>query len=327
MQTIGIIGQGFVGTAVREGMRHAFDVMTYDKKEPNLLRRFDANGGSSSAGDYDDPLLELLYKVDGPIFLCLPTPMRPDGSCDTRIVEGVIEQVADYVLYHNANSELHGDEPLDCIMVLKSTVPPGFTDKMNQKFPNVSVVFNPEFLTEANAARDFRNQNRIILGRSEGDNYSAAMGTVHQMYSTAYPWVPQVVMRAKEAELVKYFTNCALACRVSLANEFCLVAEALGVDYKTVIDAVKLDRRVGATHWDVPGPDGKRGFGGSCFPKDLNGLRKVAEDLGVYARNLWAAWKTNLDVRPERDWENLVGRAVSAEPEKMIRPPVCAVEE
>jgi UDPglucose 6-dehydrogenase len=85
----------------------------------------------------------------------------------------------------------------------------------------------------------------------------------------------------------------------------------LGISYDKVVEYATKDERLGSTHWSVPGPDGKKGFGGSCFPKDLNALIHVAQSLGVDANVLEAVWKTNLQIRPERDWESLKGRAVN----------------
>ena len=85
----------------------------------------------------------------------------------------------------------------------------------------------------------------------------------------------------------------------------------LNVDYDKVVEYSKYDRRLGESHWAVPGPDGHRGFGGHCFVKDLNAMIKVADGLNVDTPVLDGAWENNLEVRPERDWEELVGRAVS----------------
>jgi len=86
----------------------------------------------------------------------------------------------------------------------------------------------------------------------------------------------------------------------------------LNVDYDKVVEYSKYDKRLGDSHWAVPGPDGHRGYGGSCFIKDINAMISIAEKLGVDTSVLDGAWKKNLEVRPERDWEKLIGRAVSS---------------
>jgi UDPglucose 6-dehydrogenase len=97
---------------------------------------------------------------------------------------------------------------------------------------------------------------------------------------------------------------------MSFANEISQICEKLGVAYEGVINLAMLDKRLGRSHWKVPGPDGHYGFGLTCFPKDINALIAVAFELGVDPKILRAAWEKNLEVRPERDWEKMKGRAV-----------------
>ena len=110
--------------------------------------------------------------------------------------------------------------------------------------------------------------------------------------------------------MVKYTTNCFLAAKVSIANEIEQVCSKLEVDYDKVVEYATKDKRLGASHWSVPGPDGNKGFGGSCFPKDINGFLNLAKSLDVVCHTLAGAWQTNLTVRPDKDWEKLKGRAV-----------------
>ena len=112
------------------------------------------------------------------------------------------------------------------------------------------------------------------------------------------------------AEMVKYFTNTFLATKVSFANEMKMICDGLNIDYDKVVEYSTYDERLGKSHWAVPGPDGHFGFGGSCFPKDINALIDVCYKMGVPAKTLFGAWKTNLEVRPEQDWKELRGRAV-----------------
>jgi len=275
MTKIGVIGAGIVGNAFYEGMKHAFDVLRYDTR-PEF----------SDVGS----LVELL-QVDGPIFVCVPTPMNVDGSASTAIVESVVGNIYGW-----------GER----LVVIKSTVPPGTTDRLNKMFgPTLSVVFNPEFLTEAKPVEDFKNQDRIIVGGK-----SEATQIVADIYSVAYPGVMQVQCDATTAEMVKYVGNCFLATKISFANEISQICGKLGVDYDDVINLAMLDKRLGRSHWKVPGPDGHCGFGLTCFPKDINALIAVAIELGVDPKILRAVWEKNLEVRPERDWEKMKGRAV-----------------
>ena len=179
---------------------------------------------------------------------------------------------------------------------------------LNRECNNVNVVFNPEFLTEANYLDDFKNQNRIIVGGKRP--YSTK---VSNLFKKAFPKTPLVKTHSTIAEMVKYFTNCFLATKVSFANEFKEYCDKIGIDYDKVVEYSLYDDRIGKTHFSVPGPDGDLGFGGSCFPKDINALICEMRERDVTPDVLSGVWNKNLSVRPERDWEQLKGRAVSEE--------------
>jgi len=133
------------------------------------------------------------------------------------------------------------------------------------------------------------------------------------VYSLAFPDATIVKTGSKTAEMVKYMTNTFLATKVSFANEMYNICSRLDIDYDKVVEYSTYDERLGKSHWAVPGPDGKMGFGGSCFPKDINALIHLCGELDIPARTLLSAWVTNLNVRPEQDWKELKGRAVVEE--------------
>ena len=271
---IGIIGQGFVGTAVNEGLKPFFKIET-----------FDINKDSTCSS-----VTELSEKSDV-IFVCLPTPMKIDGSCYLDIVEDTL---------------LGLDIIKECkTIVVKSTIPPGTTEKWNKKFNYIQVVFNPEFLTEANSIEDYKNQNRIIIGGPR-----PATTKIKRIFAKAFPKVPIIKTGPTTAEMVKYFANCFLATKVSFANEMYQICENLNIDYDKVVEYVKYDERIGNTHLNVPGPDGDFGYGGHCFPKDIGALISLAHDLNVRPRMLTATECKNNDVRTNRDWEKQEGRAI-----------------
>lgn len=315
MKTIAVIGQGFVGGSLTTVFaERGFKVYVYDKAGKV------ATGGDGRFAPIDFPGIDgptptqifaaavgALKDFSGVFFVCLPTPMFEDGEADLSIVENTLKEL----------SEVKGER----IAVIKSTVPPGSVEKWNKKFAHTGlrVVFNPEFLTEANALEDMRNQNRIILGGPRPH-----INKVKLIFQTAFPKVPLIKTSSTTAEMVKYVTNCFLAAKVSFANEMFQVCEALDksgldIDYDKVVEYARFDERLGHSHWAVPGPvpthDGRyvKGFGGHCFPKDLNALKKVADQLGVDTKVLDAVWEKNLEVRPseDRDWEKMQGRAVS----------------
>lgn len=293
MATIGIVGQGFVGTAVFEGFSHTSAIIAYDKKMPNLLRV--CNDGVISTQATRDGMLDVVLAADI-LFVCVPTPMLPNGASDISIVESVIEQV----------NKIAADIHKIVIIVVKSTVVPGTLTRLGRKFANVQLVFNPEFLTERFSVQDFKQQSKIILGGEESGVQPVAM-----LYNAAFPNVPVYTTSSQIAEMVKYVSNCFLAIKLSFANEIYELCGRLGLDYDQVISHACLDKRLGDSHWSVPGPDGKRGFSGSCLPKDLNAIIYLCEQMGIMPNTMSGAWATNLRARPERDWELLKGRAVA----------------
>ena len=236
------------------------------------------------------------------IFIAVGTPSGEDGSADLSIVEGALKELA--------TARAIGER----IAVVKSTIPPGSTEKWNEMFKDtrLRVVFNPEFLTERTALDDMRNQDRIILGGPR-----PWINKVKQIFGTAFPNARIIKTSSTTAEMVKYLTNNFLTVKVAFANEMLQICEALdktglNVDYDKVVEYASHDERIGPSHWAVPGPDGHMGYGGSCFCKDINAMIKIADNLLIDTPVLDGAWKKNLEVRPERDWEQLIGRAVSA---------------
>ena len=272
---IGIIGQGYVGTALKEGFQDFYQVETFDKYD---------------IAKSTQPNISDVVGLSDVLFVCVPTPMKNDGTCYTGIVEEVIREI---------NQEANGQ-----IVVIKSTIPPGTTDRLNEEYVHTTTIFNPEFLTEANFIQDFKNQNRIILG---GDRKGT--NKVRQIYSRIFPNATIVKTGAKHAEMVKYFTNCFLATKVSFANEMYNICKQLDIDYDKVVEYAIYDERLGKSHWAVPGPDGDFGFGGHCFPKDLSAIINSFDTYGL----LEAVENVNDQVRENRDWEHMVGRAVIEE--------------
>lgn len=308
MKSIAVIGQGFVGGSITTVFaERGFDVFVYDKSGKV------AEGGKSPNNQKVSSVKDLVNKCEKSknfsriYFVCLPTPMFEDGEADLSIVEKVLDEL----------SKQKGNR----IAVVKSTVPPGSTEKWNKKYKKTGlrVIFNPEFLTEANAVDDMRNQNRVILGGPR-----PWINSVKLIFQNAFPKVQLIKTSSTTAEMVKYFINCFLATKVSFANEMAQICEALDtkgldIDYDKVVEYARLDSRLGNTHWSVPGPvpthEGLyvRGFGGHCLPKDINALKFLADKLGVDTKVLDATWKKNLEVRSskDRDWEHMQGRAVS----------------
>ena len=274
---IGIIGQGFVGNAVYQKFKKYYDVHTYDLDE-------------SKSNDSKENVIHQQY-----LFLCLPTPMNADGSCNVDIIEKELEHI-DLIADNQETVKT---------IVIKSTIPPGTTEKWNRKYEALDIVFNPEFLTEANAVSDYENQDRIILGGPR-----PASTNLKRIFSKVFPKARIIKTNSTYAEMVKYTTNTFLSTKVSFANEIYQICQVVGADYDKVMEYATLDKRLGTSHWQVPGHDGDFGFGGHCFPKDLSALLHLTEKFGTINNVLQATKDTNDEIRKDRDWENMKGRAV-----------------
>jgi nucleotide sugar dehydrogenase len=284
--TVGIIGGGFVGGAHADVFKHYTDVKVYD---------IDI---AKSTHDYADVISQDV------LFMCLPTPMDGDGKVNTRIIAQAMADLS--------------DAGCSSPVILKSTVTPEKLQDLYEAFPSLNLIYSPEFLTERTAALDLQNSTRFIFGVDD-DKYRHAPGNpkgegymaVRYLFEARFPRVAQYWISYQQASLVKYFANAFFACKISLLNEFYDIATQVGVDGQDTINLMLLDPRIGRSHHMVPGHDGKRGFGGTCFPKDLNGLINTAHNYEAEATMLQAAWEVNLRLRPKRDWEQDVGRAVS----------------
>jgi len=269
---IGIIGKGFVGNAIFQGLNHYYDLKVYDVDSRKSTHTFEDVSNSDL------------------VFLSVPTPMHKDtGECDLSYIESVFKKV-------NETPEKN----TSCTFVIKSTVPVGTTKKLNKKYnQKIKIIHSPEFLTARTAATDFICPSRHIVG----GNPDQGIDKLKQIYEERFPGVPCYIMTSDESEFVKYFANCFFATKVSYFNEMAVFARAHNLDWNRVVEGVMSDGRIGISHYQVPGHDGKLGFGGTCFPKDINALIKSFEKIGVEPLVLKAAWERNLLTRGGKDWE------------------------
>lgn len=270
---IGIIGNGFVGESQAYTFSSIANVKIYDI-DP-VKRTHD--------------LEEVLQQKF--IFVCLPTPMTESGVQDDSYIRTFFDSI---------------EPSRDTIFILKSTVLPGTTKELKEKH-GYKIVFCPEFLTEKTAKLDMLTQPRIVIG---GEHLTRLQ--VLEIFKVRFGNKHYILTDETTAEYIKYMSNIFLAVKVSTVNEFYRLGKVLGIDWNVALEGFTSDPRIGNSHTAVPGHDGKLGFGGSCFPKDINALIQLSYQLGVEMNVLEAAWKTNLEVRAEQDWKQLKGRAVSA---------------
>jgi UDPglucose 6-dehydrogenase len=258
---IGIIGLGYVGGAIRESLDW-----------PEIFMVLDPAKG------YNTTYQELADQTEG-VFICVPSPMSEDGSCDTSILENVLANLK-AVNYQG-------------VIISKCTAPPDVYQQLNEAFPNL--VHVPEFLTAANAIRDYVNGKFCIIGGKVG----AYRREAERLIRMTQQHLGENVRHCSigEAALAKYTINSFLATKVTFMNELWGIAVAAGLDYDTIASMISMDERIGKSHMKVPGPDGSFGFGGACFPKDTSALLKYAETLSQTPMVLDAAVRKNTMLR------------------------------
>jgi nucleotide sugar dehydrogenase len=280
---IGIFGYGFLGSSIVFGFSSVLgeeNIKIYDKFKSGL------------------DTFETTVKESDIIFMCLPTPaFKDNGEVDLSAISDNLEKI----------NELDNCE--DKVIVIKSTIPPGTTDKFSDKYPRLRIIHNPEFLTGRTAKLDFINCHRIILGGNSKD-----VDVVEKLYRKRFGGSVLVFKtESKSAELVKYMCNLFFATKVTFMNIMYDVCNEIDVEYDHVKDMFFSDFRIGRSHMKVPGDDldeygnKLRGFGNLCFPKDLKSFIFFMRSLELDASFLQAVWDKNLTYRPNKDWEKIPG--------------------
>lgn len=273
---IGFVGAGFVGGAMIRAFSGHNERVIYDKG---------LNIGS---------MAEVVETADV-IFVAVPTPMRKDGRCDTRIVESILLEI-------DSRCKKAHKECLE--VVVRSTVPPTFLTRMSRELNWIELLFMPEFLTERAADIDFITASRFIIGA----NNEMFCRKTFSIFRERFPRTRIVITTPEEAALIKYATNVFFTVKLSFLNELALQCEAVNesamCDFETVRDELAQDGRIGRSHFEIPGPDGDLGWGGHCFPKDNRAYSAFAHDIGASAIMADAAWVVNEHVRTDRTWED-----------------------
>ena len=269
---VGIIGHGFVGEAQSFAFSPIAEIKVYDV---DPLKR--------------NSTLDEVYKCDF-VFVAVPTPMFMDGKQDVSYIKDVFSKAKPGPIY-----------------IIKSTILPGTTEKIQKRYPNLDIIFCPEFLTQRTAKLDMLTQSRIIFG---GDKMLTER--VEKLFTQRFMNRNIIHTDSTTAELIKYMNNSFFATKVSIMNEYKRLSDALGANWEDALYGFTSDGRIGDSHLHVPGPDGRAGYGGVCFPKDVNAIASLARNLDVPLHTVEAGWKTNLEVRPEQDWVDLgEGKAVT----------------
>ena len=289
---VGIIGFWFVGKAIAHGFGPVVPILYYDPKH-------------SEGNTFEEVVTKSNF-----IFVGVPTPMK-DGNgaeIDSTILDGVIEQL------NNRIAKLSTFKTSDApVVIIKSTVTPNVLMRYTSLYPDLRLVFSPEFLTERTAYLDFMNATRIILGGKRVDTDAA-----ERLHRIRFLHTPIYHCDLIAASLVKYMCNAFFSVKVSFLNEMrdVVLNSSSTTSWDQVVAMFLADQRIGNSHYQVPGPDGKFGFGGKCLPKDLNAIIHYSKEVGCSPNTLEAAWETNLRVRGDKDWNRIEGAVTTKEAKK-----------
>lgn len=251
---ISVIGIGMVGTPLK---RYFEEIKGYSRGKDLFLYDIDPKKGY-----FDD-----INEADV-VFISVPTPKSPDGSANLTAVESALQSIK-------------GEK----IIVIKSTVTPGTTEAFQKKYPQHKVLFNPEFLTERKAWEDFMKPDRQIVGFT-AHSIDAAHPVLSLLPKAPFmsPWgintYKPIKITATEAEIIKYGGNVYFSRKVNFANLLAILAEKMNADYENIRAGLAADYRIGDSHLDVT-HGGYRGFGGYCFPKDLDAFTAHLASAGL----------------------------------------------
>ena len=243
----------------------------YEEGLEELMRKNYAAGRLHYTTDYASA-----YRNADAIFIGVGTPELPDGSANLSYIASVARQIAESV-------------EQDCLVVVKSTVPIGTNDKVEQFIKDflvrdvkVEVASNPEFLAQGTAVHDTLEAARIIIG-TESKEAEALLKKIYEPFH-----LPIVSVSRRSAEMIKYASNDFLALKISYMNDIANLCELVGADIQDVAEGMKYDRRIGDRFLNAG-----IGYGGSCFPKDTKALRFLAEKYGYKLRTVDAAVEVN----------------------------------
>ena len=285
--TVGVIGVGCVGSAVLK----YFQNFQNFQNTPNASteQSISACGydkfkeGYNTEDDFNNILQQEI------LFLCLPTLYNDDmKQYDKTAIMEVCKRLSD--------SSYGG------LVVLKSTVEPGTTNKWCDEFENLDFAHNPEFLTARTAYEAFANQPRVVLGKPSmrtSDFYLEKFANLNSLMKLCWPTATYSYCTSTESESMKSFCNCFYAMKITIFNEFYEMCKVTGANFDKVKEMMLMNGWINPMHTDVPGPDGHMGYGGMCFPKDTSALFRFMQRENLPHRMIEASVLENAEMREE----------------------------
>lgn len=274
---VGIIGYGIVGSA----MKHTFEGnVDFHISDPKIK-------DSKSIGE--------VVKQSQFVFVCVPTPMKLNtGAMDCTIIDKVMEEIS-----------ACDSNP---IIIIKSTVIPSKLNEYSVKYPKLRLTMSPEYLTEKSYLNDAINLRSLVVG---GNNREDCVQVINLFlnHSNCRKGFGCGITDLIGAGVLKYMENCYLALKVTFMNQMYAIHKESGSkdSWENVAKVFHLDSRMGNSHYMVPGPDGDFGWGGKCFPKDINAMIHYAKSLGVDIDIMEKAWEINKRIRNDKDWLRIEG--------------------
>lgn len=242
---LAIVGFGFVGSAVNQGFTKNIEKFILDPKH-----------------FADKTYQDLIAFEPDASFVCVPTPQKQSGECDSGILLEVIGEL------HKIKNHL---------VIVKSTAPAYVFQEIQKQYSSIKLVYNPEFLTEKNAFHDFCNPKMHIFGGASSDtNKTEMMYKNHSICQSCPVFKVDIIT----ASMLKYCINSFLASKVIFMNEMYSLLQKAGVSsWENFTDIIATDPRIGKSHLKVPGYNNERGYGGSCFPKDTKAIAWYAREI------------------------------------------------
>jgi UDPglucose 6-dehydrogenase len=242
---IGIIGFGFVGQAIYNYLKtiNTINIFIYDKYK-NI-------SGITN--------IDIVFKTNI-IYICLPTEYNDElKTYDMSIIDTTIEQLS--------KNNYTG------VILIKSTILPLYCSELNNKYKNLSIIHNPEFLSARTASEDFANQSHIILGYTEQSKN--VINLVERFYELIFPSALMSIVTSDESALIKIGCNSFYATKIQYFTEIYLLCEKLNISYGIVKDTMLKNNWINPMHTCIPGHDNMLSFGGACLPKDISSLNQL----------------------------------------------------
>lgn len=279
MKKIGICGCGFVGNAIYTFFlnKETENKIEKEKEKDYQIFVYDKYKKVNNKED----TVDILFITDI-LFICLPTNLDPLTNTYN------MDEIDNTLLLLN-NHNYNG------IIIIKSTVLPDYCSKMNDIYPRLKIIHNPEFLSAITAIKDFANQSHIILGYTKYSKSSIEI--IKNMYMNLFPNAIISVSTSEESSLVKLGCNSFYATKIQYFTELYLLCQKMNISFDNVKNMMLQNNWINPMHTIIPGPDGKISYGGACFPKDIEALSNYMKDQYVSNIVLDAVIKENKEIR------------------------------